>query len=154
MAILLGLHLCRRAGIAPAWPPWPKIRRCVWKWSLGFVQKWGINACACAYVYIYIYNYMYTYNLYNYLYIYMCVCVLYCLCISLMISWSMTPILQCWNILGILRCPLQGGSAEAPTDPARRAVLKRPMMDTAYPIGSMVLVYLPTKLGHLWGKCW
>ena len=20
--------------------------------------------------------------------------------------------------------------------------------------GSMVLVYLPTKLGHLWGKCW
>ena len=23
-----------------------------------------------------------------------------------------------------------------------------------HPIGSMVLVYLPTKLGHLWGKCW
>ena len=86
MAILLGLHLCRRAGIAPAWPPWPKIRRCVWKWSLGFVQKWGVNACA--YIYIYTYNIIY-------------VCVLYCLCTSLyIIIYVWTPILRCWNIHG------------------------------------------------------
>ena len=72
-------------------------------------------------------------------YIYICVCVLYCLCISLyiMIYDADSPMLKytwrkCWEANGFWGALFKVAQLKPRQRIRHRAVLKRPMMDTAY----------------------